>query len=202
MTIIKNSNKLSEHYRVNAADAFKIVLLDRLFCALDEAKVNSIETDHSLKSSTVRTLDIYQIQQLMSESYRVLYNHMEIINAVRVLSHPVLIEPAYMPFESELDGKRIYALCLDYAMGGQDVSCTEAPDELDNCDASRRWIDLAMQHEDRIVSQHATIQAQRSIIMDLFKTLNAADPSARISMTSADILELMQGNEDTTDTPF
>lgn len=115
-------------------------------------------------------------------------------------------------------------------------SCTKmsTEDELDKCDASRRWVDHAMKlekqnaelqrrldnqrqtienlrssgkekisalKEERDIEQ-MTISRLRSIITELSEVLYEVDADARISITSSDVLELMQSNCDTPDTPF
>lgn len=70
--------------------------------------------------------------------------------------------------------------------------------EQDTKDWKTKASELKEQHE----IDRAAIQSLRAIIVDMSETLHEADPNARISMTSADLLELMQGREDTTNNPF
>lgn len=55
--------------------------------------------------------------------------------------------------------------------------------------------------EDRNIDQK-TIANLRSVITELSEVLYEVDADARISITSSDVLELMQSNQDLTDTPF
>lgn len=84
------------------------------------------------------------------------------------------------------------------------VFCTKmsTEDELDKCDASRRWIDYAMKLEVQHGRDKETIAKLRSVITELSETLQAADGNARISITSGELLELLYSNEDNIDTAF
>lgn len=75
-----------------------------------------IKTDHSPSDPTVMTLDIYQVQQAIVCQTEKLYTHMEIIDALYCLNEPKLMQPSTVVFNSELDGKRIDAVRLDYSV--------------------------------------------------------------------------------------
>ena len=113
---------------------------------------------------------------------------------------------------SEIDGKRIDAIRLDYSKPAKTDELAEElaqidlggspADEIDKCDASRRWIKRAVHLEEVYIEQQDTIQSLRSIIIDMAETLHVADPNARISMTSSDLLDLVHSQKDMSDNAF
>lgn len=76
------------------------------------------------------------------------------------------------------------------------------PNSVDKCDASRRWSVRALALETQHNDDQMTIALLRSIISELSEQLHAADSNARVSLTSSELLELIHGNDDTSDTPF
>ncbi|MGP5406678.1 hypothetical protein ACTXLW_03590 [Psychrobacter celer] len=157
--------------------------------------------DHTPSHPTIMTLDIYQIQQLIHSHSDRLITHMAIIDALYDLTEPRLLMPSTIHGISEIDGKRIDAIRLDYSKPAKTDELAEElaqidlgealADEIDKCDASRRWME-----------QQDTIQSLRSVIVDMAETLHVADPNARISMTSSDLLDLINSQNDMSDNVF
>lgn len=56
-------------------------------------------------------------------------------------------------------------------------------------------------HEQQTIDRN-TIQSLRGIITEMAETLYAADPNARISMTSSDLLDLVHSQKDMSDNAF
>ena len=172
----------------------------------------SIKTDHTPSHHNIMTLDIYQIQQLIHSHSDRLITHMAIIDALYDLIEPRLLMPSTIIVVSEIDGKRIDAIRLDYSKPVKtdklaeelaQIELGEAPvDEIDKCDASRRWIERAMHLEETSIVQQDTIQSLRSVIIEMAETLHVADPNARISVTSSDLLDLINSQNDTSDNAF
>lgn len=179
---------------------------------------HNIEFDHSPNNLNVVTLDIYQVQQAIVAHSDNLYTHMEIIDALCALQTPKLIvSPATITFNSEIDGKRIDAIRLDCSEAVPTSSnpteqttnlaaAEELKAELLEVDTLKKvdqdWKAKAFELQEQREIDRATIQSLRAIIVDMSETLHEADPNARISMTSADLLELIQGRDDTTNNPF
>ncbi|WP_201585247.1 hypothetical protein [Psychrobacter sp. HII-4] len=161
----------------------------------------SIKTDHTPSHHNIMTLDIYQIQQLIHSHSDRLITHMAIIDALYDLIEPRLLMPSTIIVVSEIDGKRIDAIRLDYSKPAKTDELAEElaqidlgealADEIDKCDAGRRWME-----------QQDTIQSLRSVIVDMAETLHVADPNACISMTSSDLLGLINSQNDMSDNAF
>ncbi|MGP5647525.1 hypothetical protein ACTXPO_02640 [Psychrobacter celer] len=157
--------------------------------------------DHTPSHPTIMTLDIYQIQQLIRSHSDRLIMHKTIIDALYDLTEPRLLVPSTIHGISEIDGKRIDAIRLDYSKPAKTDELAEElaqidlgdalADEIDKCDAGRRWME-----------QQDTIQSLRSVIVDMAETLHVADPNARISMTSSDLLDLINSQNDMSDNAF
>ncbi len=157
--------------------------------------------DHTPSHPTIMTLDIYQIQQLISSHSDRLIMHKTIIDALYDLTEPRLLVSSTVHGISEIDGKRIDAIRLDYSKPAKTDELAEElaqidlgdalADEIDKCDAGRRWME-----------QQDTIQSLRSVIVDMAETLHVADPNARISMTSSDLLDLINSQNDMSDNAF
>lgn len=157
--------------------------------------------DHTPSHPTIMTLDIYQIQQLIRSHSDRLIMHKTIIDALYDLTEPRLLVPSTIHGISEIDGKRIDAIRLDYSKPAKTDELAEElaqidlgdalADEIDKCDAGRRWME-----------QQDTIQSLRSVIIDIAETLHVADPNARISMTSSDLLDLINSQNDMSDNAF
>lgn len=195
-------------------------ILHNLFNALFVSERQySIKTDHTPNHISIITLDINQVQQLINAHCGKLITHMEIIEALCDLAEPKLILPSPVPFRSEIDDQRIEAIRLEYdqsnkatplpksktdqiALELSQVTFNEAADEIDKCDASRRWIERAIYLEESHIEQQDTIQSLRAIIIDMAETLHVADPNARISMTSSDLLDLVHSQKDMSDNAF
>lgn len=195
-------------------------ILHNLFNALFVSERQySIKTDHTPNHISIITLDLNQVQQLINAHCGKLITHMEIIEALYDLAEPKLLLPSPVPFRSEIDDQQIEAIRLEYdqsnkatplpksktdqiALELSQVTFNEAADEIDQCDASRRWIERAMYLEESHIEQQDTIQSLRGIIIDMAETLHVADPNARISMTSSDLLDLVHSQKDMSDNAF
>ena len=168
--------------------------------------------DHTPSHPTIMTLDIYQIQQLIRSHSDRLIMHKTIIDALYDLTEPRLLVSSTVHGISEIDGKRIDAIRLDYSKPAKTDELAEElaqidlgdalADEIDKCDASRRWIEKAMHLEETSIVQQDTIQSLRSVIIEMAETLHVADPNARISVTSSDLLDLINSQNDTSDNAF
>lgn len=141
---------------------------------------HSVKTDHTPSHPTMLTLDIYQVQQLIQSHCGKLITRMEIIDALYDLAEPTLLQPSTIAFNSEIDGMRIDAIRLDYALAD---------------DSERPKYKTTLTDRD-------TIQSLRAVIIEMAETLHIADPNARISMTSSDILDLMHSQNDISDNAF
>lgn len=79
---------------------------------------------------------------------------------------------------------------------------SQSKSEIDKCDASRRWIDYAMTLEEQYTVDQEIIANLRAVITELSEVLYEADADARISLSSHELLDIMQSKHDVTDTPF
>lgn len=177
-------------------------IIRNLFNALFVSeRQHSIQTDHTPTHPTMMTLDIYQVQQLIQSHCDKHYSKRSITGAMFSLEEPRLLEHYAVNGISEIDGKRIDAIRLDYSKPAKTDELAEElaqidlgdalADEIDKCDAGRRWME-----------QQDTIQSLRSVIVDMAETLHVADPNARISMTSSDLLDLINSQNDMSDNAF
>lgn len=222
------SNKSLRDYIMKADTSEKHEgIIRNLFNALFVSeRQHSIKTDHSPSHPTIVTLDIYQVQQLINAHCGKLITHMEIIDALYDLEEPKLLQPSKIAFNSELDGKRISAIRLDY---GKPTETTQPmKSETDKLAKELSRVDLTLHtpatsdlfasptqseseqscqskavelREQQIVDRD-TIQSLRGIIIDMAETLHVADPNARISMTSSDLLDLINSQNDMSDNAF
>lgn len=192
-------------------------LFNALFVEQQEGRV----IDHTPNIRDIMTLDIIEAQSLMTRRREGDYSQTDIIEALKGLEHPKIIinrGNGITHTYSNWNGKQIAAVKLDYShpfilgptMPEKDIAAevaqvdlTETPvDEIDKCDASRRWIDYAMTLEQQYAIDQETIVKLRAVITELSEVLHEVDSEARISLTSSELLELMQSNSDTADTPF
>lgn len=188
-------------------------IIRNLFNALFVSeRQHSIQTDHTPTHPTMMTLDIYQVQQLIQSHCDKHYSKRSITGALFSLEEPRLLEHYAVNGISEIDGKRIDAIRLGYSKPAKTDELAEElaqidlgdalADEIDKCDASRRWIEKAMHLEETSIVQQDTIQSLRTIIIEMAETLHVADPNARISVTSSDLLDLINSQNDTSDIAF
>ncbi|MGP5210278.1 hypothetical protein ACTXJ5_05740 [Psychrobacter alimentarius] len=202
-------------------------ILRNLFNALFVgARQHSVKTDHTPSQPNIMTLDIYQVQQLIDSHCGKLITHMEIIDALYDLAEPKLLMPSTTAVESEIDGRRINAIRLDY--GKQTETKLVPKTETDNLAKELSQVDLTLRSTDKADSPDSatqseseqscqstavefreqqivdrdTIQSLRGIIIDMAETLHVADPNARISMTSSDLLDLINSQNDMSDNAF
>lgn len=191
-------------------------IIRNLFNALFVSeRQHSIKTDHSPSDANVRTLDIYQVQQLIQSHCDKLITHMEIVDALYDLTDPQLLQPATVHFNSELDGQRISAMRLFYKCSGSENSDTgtdKLAKELSRVDlamptqpetdSEQSWETKVFELYEQQTIDRDTIQSLRTIIIDMAETLHVADPNARISMTSSDLLDLVHSQKDMSDNAF
>jgi len=234
-------------------------VLGELFFSLAKAKADGVKTDHSPSNPNTRTLDIYQVQQLIQSHCGKLITHMEIVDALYDLTDPELVKPSTTTFNSELDGKRINAIRLIYncsRSGNCDTGIADSisettqtfkklnqvlkeENELGNAAIKNKQNNTATPETDQIALELSqvtfaetpvkpgkwetdakawktkalklheqqtidrdTIQSLRGIIIDMAETLHVADPNARISMTSSDLLDLVHSQKDMSDNAF
>ena len=205
-------------------------VLSALFRALCKANQQGLLLDHSSDNPNIMTLDLDQTRRAMREYSGKLITNMEIIDALYYLHTPRLLPNSVSISREGNNGHRIMPVCLDYSqpespdnemqemidssvevfqrlneeLKSDAVFCTKmsTEDELEKCDASRRWIDYAMKLEVQYGRDKETIAKLRSVITELSETLQAADGNARISITSSELLEMLYSNEDNIDTAF
>lgn len=197
------SNKSLRDYTMKAdISQHQARIIRNLFNALFVSERHyGVLIDHTPSHPTIMTLDIYQIQQLIRSHSDRLIMHKTIIDALYDLTEPRLLVPSTIHGISEIDGKRIDAIRLDYSKPAKTEELAEElaqidlgdalADEIDKYDAGRRWME-----------QQDTIQSLRSVIIDMAETLHVADPNARISMTSSDLLDLINSQNDMSDNAF
>lgn len=188
-----------------------------LFNALFVEQQGGYVIDHTPNIRDIMTLDLNQCQNLTIWRREGDYSQFDIIDALKGLEHPKLILNGVISTYSDFNGKQIAAARLDYgpphsfkAAPTEDVAAelaqvnlTETPtDEIEKCDASRRWIDYAMTLEQQYAVDQKTITNLRAVITELSSVLYEVDADARISITGIELLDLIQSNHDITDTPF
>lgn len=210
-TTIERDNVYSHSAKKNI-DKKHDKILGELFFSLAKAKGDGIATDHSPSNSVCRTLDIYQVQQLIQVHCGRLYTHMEMIDALYDLVEPELIKPSTIHFNSEIDGKRISAIRLIYSnpregsvLPVEDADTDNLAQELlqvDLSESAETWKTKAFEVYEQHTIDRETIQSLRSVIIDMAETLHVADPNARISMSSGDLLDLIHSQKDMPNNPF
>lgn len=67
---------------------------------------------------------------------------------------------------------------------------------------AKAWKTKALKLHEQQTIDRDTIQSLRGIIIDMAETLHVADPNARISMTSSDLLDLVHSQKDMSDNAF
>ncbi|MGO2506313.1 MAG: hypothetical protein ACTH7L_09390 [Psychrobacter alimentarius] len=235
-------------------------IISEFFFSLALAKADGIKTDHSPNDTNVRTIDIYQVQQLINTHCHKLITHIEIIDALYDLTDPQLLQPSTVHFNSELDGKRISAMRLFYKCSGSGNEDTGIADSISETTQTFKKLNQVLKEENELgnaaikikqdnavqpetetlakelsqvdltlhtvnqlhsptqseqscqsttvelreqqIVDRDTIRSLRSIIIDMAETLHVADPDARISMTSSDLLDLINSQNDISDNAF
>lgn len=201
-------------------------VLSALFRALCKANQQGVLFDHSSDNPNIMTLDLDQTRHAMREYSGKLITNMEIIDALYDLHTPRLLPNSVSISRQGNNGHRIMPVRLDYSQPESpdnemqetiDSSVSDAlfctkmstEDEIDKCDASRRWIVYAHELErssakldEQYELDQMTIANLRAVIIELTETLQAADANARISITSSELLELIHGSDDSSGTPF
>lgn len=202
-------------------------ILRNLFNALFVSeRQHSVKTDHTPSHPTIMTLDKYQVRQLINTHCGKLITHIEIIDALHDLAEPKLLMPSTVIVESEIDGQRTNAIRLDY---GKPMETTQplksetdnlakelsrvdltlhspaADDQLNSpiqSDSKQRCQSKAVELREQQIVDRDTIRSLRGIIIDMAETMHVADPDARISMTSSDLLDLINSQNDMSDNAF
>ena len=187
-------------------------IIRNLFNALFVEQQEGHVIDHTPNISDIMTLDLNQIQWLLTKRREGDYNQDDILDSLKGLEFPKLLFNGTISIYSDFNGKQINAIRLDYSQPAKtdelaeelaQIDLGEAPaDEIDKRDASRRWIERAMHLEETSIVQQDTIQSLRSVIIEMAETLHVADPNARISVTSSDLLDLINSQNDTSDIAF
>lgn len=183
-------------------------LFNTLFVEQQEGRV----INHTPNISDIMTLDLNHIQWLLIERREVDYSLDDILEALKGLEFPKLLLNGTISTYSDFNAKQINAIRLDYSESAETDKLAEElaqidlggspADEIDKCDASRRWIKRAVHLEEVYIEQQDTIQSLRSIIIEMAETLHVADPNARISVTSSDLLDLVHSQKDMSDNAF
>ncbi|MDV2859148.1 hypothetical protein R0I52_00280 [Psychrobacter sp. CAM01] len=176
-------------------------IIRNLFNALFVEQQEGHVIDHTPNISDIMTLDLNQIQWLLIKRREGDYSQDDILDALKGLEFPKLLFNGTISTYSDFNGKQINAIRLDYSQPAKTDELAEElaqidlgealADEIDKCDAGRRWME-----------QQDTIQSLRSVIVDMAETLHVADPNARISMTSSDLLDLINSQNDMSDNAF
>lgn len=198
----------------NNTTIFSESVIAQVFYSLQRADQKGIQTDHSLSIESIRTLNIEQVQSLIHIHCKITRSREDITDALQSLKQPKAIDVAETTLTSEIYGDEIEGVRLHYTempVNVEDLtsinSMEDLKSELSKVDIAKKekvedWKAKAFELQEQREIDRAAIQSLRAIIVDMSETLHEADPSARISMTSADLLELMQGREDTTNNPF
>lgn len=179
-------------------------IIRNLFNALFVEQQEGHVIDHTPNISDIMTLDLNQIQWLLIKRREGDYIQDDILDALKGLEVPKMIidrNNGVTHTYSGFNGRPIAAIRLDYSKPAKTDELAEElaqidlgdalADEIDKCDAGRRWME-----------QQDTIQSLRSVIVDMAETLHVADPNARISMTSGDLLDLINSQNDMSDNAF
>lgn len=226
MTIQSNKSLRDYTMKGDTSENHETIIRNLFNALFVSERQHSVKTDHTSGHPTIMTLDIYQVQQLINTHCGKLITHMEIIDALYDLEEPKLLMPSTVVIESEIDGRRTNAIRLDY---GKPTDTTHSmKSETDNLAKELSQVDLTLHspntsdqldcpiqsdsiqsckskavelREQQIVDRD-TIQSLRGIIIDMAETLHVADPDARISMTSSDLLDLINSQNDISDNAF
>ncbi|MDN5665723.1 MAG: hypothetical protein L0G41_05770 [Psychrobacter sp.] len=190
-------------------------IIRNLFNALFVGQQEGHVIDHTPNISDIMTLDLNHIQWLLIKRREGDYSQDDILDALKGLEVPKMIidrNNGVTHTYSGFNGRPIAAMRLDYSKPAKTDELAEElaqidlgealADEIDKCDASRRWIEKAMHLEETSIVQQDTIQSLRTIIIEMAETLHVADPNARISVTSSDLLDLINSQNDTSDIAF
>ncbi len=190
---------------------FNESVIAQVFYALQKAADKDMETDHSLSVANIRTLNIGQVQSLIHIHCKVSRSRDDVVDALQSLKQPRAVDVVETPLTSEIDGDTFDGIRLHYTDTPVDVNELTNSNNFEDIKSELSKVDL-IKTEDwkakalKLYEQHTidrdTIQSLRAIIIDMSETLHEADPSARISMTSADLLDLVHSQQDMTDTPF
>lgn len=190
-------------------------IVSDLFNALFVSAHSGHLIDYTPNSNAIMTLDICQCQSLMIQQREGDYSQTDIIEALRGLEYPKLIDK---PAIQKIHIKRYFhAIRLDY---GEAVPTSSNPTEQTTDLAAelsqieipqtfsshgkdtKSWKAKAFELQEDLECERTMNDSLRKVIIEMSETLHEADPNARISMTSADLLELIQGRDDTTNNPF
>lgn len=207
-------------------------VISLIFYSLQGAERQNIQTDHSLSVKNIRTLNIEQVQSLINTHCKVSHSRDDIVDALKAIKQPNAVDIVETYFTSEIDGGGFDGIRLHYTDTPVDASELTNINNLENIkselsemklfekeetppidlmvfkkigsckETATDWKSKAFELYEQQTIDRDTIQSLRAIIIDMSETLHAADPNARISMTSADLLDLIHSQRDTTDNPF
>jgi len=219
-TLTKTDNRGDYIMKADISENHERIIRNLFNALFVSERQHSIKTDHTPTHPTMMTLDIYQVQQLMQSHCGKLITHMEIVDALYDLEEPKLLQPSTIASNSELDGKTIDAIRLEYghsnkaipleksktdeiALELSQVTFAETPVKPGKWETdAKAWKTKALKLYEQQTIDRDTIQSLRGIIIDMAETLHVADPNARISMTSSDLLDLVHSQKDMSDNAF
>lgn len=223
-TLTKSDSPVGWVMKPHTSAAHESILRNLFNALFVSERQHSVKTDHTPSHPTIMTLDKYQIRQLINTHCGKLISRIEIIDALHDLAEPKLLMPSTVIIESEIDGQRIIAIRLDYdkptettqplksetetlAKELSQVDLTlhspNTADQLDSPTQSKQsYQSKAVELREQQIVDRDTIQSLRGIIIDMAETLHVADPNARISMTSSDLLDLINSQNDMSDNAF
>lgn len=220
MTTQSNKNLCDYVVKTDISESHASILHNLFNALFVSERQHSIKTDHTPNHLSIITLDIYQVQQLINAHCGRLITHMEIIDALYDLTEPKLLLPSTVPFRSEIDGQRIQAIRLEYDQSNKATPLPKSDTDdlarelsqvnfIESADPSSKretdakaWKNKALKLYEQQTIDRDTIQSLRAVIIDMAETLHVADPIARISMTSSDLLDLIHSKNDMSDNAF
>lgn len=219
MTTQSNKN-LCDYVMKSDISEHHVDILSNLFACLSLANQMGVETDHSSDNPNVMTLDVDQVRHEMREYRHKLITNMEIIDALSDLHAPRLLPNSVNISRQGNGGHRIMPVRLDYGQVAEKsplhVSETDKlAEELSQVNFiesaatsskwetdAKAWKNKAFKLYEQQTIDRDTIQSLRAVIIDMAETLHVADPIARIGMTSSDLLDLINSQNDMSDNAF
>lgn len=195
-------------------------IIRNLFNALFVEQQEGHVIDHTPNISDIMTLDLNQIQWLLIKRREGDYSQDDILDALKGLEFPKLLFNGTISTYSDFNGKQINAIRLDYGQVAETsplhVSETDKlAEELSQVNFiesaatsskwetdAKAWKNKAFKLYEQQTIDRDTIQSLRAVIIDMAETLHVADPDARINMTSSDLLDLINSQNDMSDNAF
>lgn len=122
MVVLNKTDHASSRTLKKNATTFMESIVSLIFYALQRAKHQGVETDHSLSVTNIRTLDIKQVQSLIHIHCKVSHSRDDIVDALQELKQPNAVDTVETLFTSEIDGKTFDGIRLHYTGTPVDVN--------------------------------------------------------------------------------